>query len=600
MSHFNIVHLENYRKRKDVRFRRTLALHGHDPDRLRILGHLWDGINLAGADRGAVVWVDEYDPGLAHPHTLLDLAADRPRLGFSQDLLRVSRDARIPALVDLSGPDRRGEASGEGIASASLVSLGSDGPRSWVLVLDSLTPRRPLAQEAADHLMFLAGEITSVVLHPDLRKARHSRAGSGASGLEPLARGHFPGWPILQDLEGPVRDEEIERRVQCRFLVARLVRALLDDRLVVARESTLHQVEEIRREIGNFTSADAGEGESWARVLGAVANSDFQELTAATVEWGRQLDGEGYLNGALEILDSAHELATITGDADAAVDAARFKGKVHRTRAEWAPALSWYDQAGRLAAETGDRRRLALVLDGLANAHRDRGNLPRSREVLEDVLEIGREVADRSILAIGYHDLMTVRKLGGDLEGAIQDGWFAVQCYDSEDGKLRALFDLGSVLRERGELEAAWDAYSIVADRVLGLEARVLALDALAYTAALMRDEARHEAMRAKQNALGWEGVSNVYRAQVLYYQGLSLRALGKEEEGRLRLGEALSFAEAHQLNKLVFDAEAALNAKPLTPSPRVLEGEEEVTEAILGVRRGLKELVEAPAGVLG
>ena len=39
----------------------------------------------------------------------------------------------------------------------------------------------------------------------------------------------------------------------------------------------------------------------------------------------------------------------------------------------------------------------------------------------------------------------------------------------------------------------------------------------------------------------GWEEVSPVYRGQVLFYRGLSLRALGEEEKARSWLREAWS-----------------------------------------------------------
>jgi hypothetical protein len=98
-----------------------------------------------------------------------------------------------------------------------------------------------------------------------------------------------------------------------------------------------------------------------------------------------------------------------------------------------------------------------------------------------------------------------------------------------------------------------------------------------------------------------WEDVSPVYKGQVLYFRGLSHRALGEEEEGREWLRTALLFAEDHGLNKLIFDAEAALDEEALptaldTPVP---DYEDSPPEEILGVRRGLREMNGAQA-VLG
>jgi hypothetical protein len=193
---------------------------------------------------------------------------------------------------------------------------------------------------------------------------------------------------------------------------------------------------------------------------------------------------------------------------------------------------------------------------------------------------------------------MTVEKLSGNPVEAIRHGWLSVQAYDSHDGRLRALFDLAGVLRESGELSAAHDAYSVVADQVKGLEARVLALDALAFVAALRGRVKEHGELRRRLDSEGWEEVSPVYRGQVLFYRGLSHRALGEEEEARSWLREALEYAEEHSLNKLVFDSEEALegggppDALPPTPA----QDEQLVPPEILGVRQGLRQLRETQA----
>ena len=489
---------------------------------------------------------------------------------------------------------------GEGIASACAVALGSDGPRSWFLVVDSLTPRRALAKGVVGELMFLAGEVASVVLHRDLSRGHGSLESQDPEEIgfqsEPVS---FPGWPVLKDLEDRGRNEEVSRRIGRRFLVARVVRGIVEDELVSDPESISHQVKGVREELESHDGNDA-EARIWDRVLRAVAASDHGGLVASMLEWGRAVEGVGHLTGALEILGRAYELAKATGSADAAADAARFQGKVLRTRAEWVRSVAWYDVARRVAEEAGNRGKLAMVLDGLANVYRDRGNLPRAREVLQEVMEIGRESGDRYALAIAHHDLMTVEKLSDNLVAAIRHGWLAVQGYDSRDGRLRALFDLAGVLRESGELSAAWDAYSVVAGQVEGLEARILALDALAFVAALRGDRGQHQLLRARLDSEGWEEVSPVYRGQVLYYRGLSCRALGEEEEGRTWISRALAFAEEHGLSKLIFDAESALKeSAPVQAIPTAQPMyQDSPPEEILGVRQGLREMRETLAGV--
>ncbi len=270
MSRVDIVHLESYRKRRDARFQRALVLNGDEADRSRILHHLARAIDLVGADRSALVWIDEYGPGLVHPHTVLDLGAERPRRAFSPLPLRTAWDTRVPGLLDLPRTEGRWEKLGEGIASACCVALGSDGPRSWFLAVDSLTPRQPLTDRVAGELMFLAGEVASVVLHRDLQR-RPTLPGPGGltqNGSD-ASTASFPGWPVLQDLEGRSRTDPAGRRIGKRFLVARLVRGLVDDHFAMDAESVTQQVRGIRRELRGFEEG-APETRIWDEVLSSV------------------------------------------------------------------------------------------------------------------------------------------------------------------------------------------------------------------------------------------------------------------------------------------------------------------------------------------
>jgi tetratricopeptide (TPR) repeat protein len=450
--------------------------------------------------------------------------------------------------------------------------------------------------------MFLAGEVAAVVLHQDLGGERSTeRSGSQGSKKVGDHQGAFQGWAVLRDLDGRKKEEGLDRRISARVLLARLLRTLVEDQLVTDEESLAYQLEGTRKEIGSRLGRGA-EGEAWERVLKAARQPGVAELPAATLAWGKIVEGLGHLNGAQEIFDLAFELAKLVGSSSAAADAARFRGKVFRTQAEWEMALKWYAIARLIAEHGDDRQKVAAVLDGLANTYRDRGNLPMARKTLREVLVIGREENNRYALAIGHHDLMTVEKLSGNPEEAIRHGWLSVQSYDSHDGRLRALFDLAGVLRESGELSAAHDAYSVVVDQVRGLEARVLALDALAYVAALRGRVEEHAELRQRLDAEGWKEVSPVYRGQVLYYRGLSMRVLGREEEAQEWLRKALAYAEKNGLNKLVFDSEAALGEKgpPEARAPAPALAQESVPPEILGVRRGLRELRETQTTLLG
>jgi len=475
------------------------------------------------------------------------------------------------------------------------------------MVVDSLTPRPSLGGKVKGQIMFICGELASIILHRDLNRGRgdsreltaaSSESGSAPSGSAPQG---FPGWQVLGDIEGRQRDKEASQRITSRFLVARAVKGVIEDELVVDLGSLSYQTDGIRRELGPADEADL-ERELWERVLASLETVQFERLLAALLEWGKAVEGLGHLNGALEIQGLAFDLAVAIGAQEAAVDAARFQGKALRMLAEWDRAVSWYGVARRVAEEAGDSRKLAAVIDGMANTFRDRGNLPRARELLQEVMALGNEEDDRYALAIAHHDLMTVERLAGNMVQAIRHGWTAVQRYDSTDGSLKALFDLAGVLRETGELLAARDAYAVVANQLQGFEYRVMALDALAFIAALLGDRVQYDALRAQMDADGWEELAPVSRGQVLFYRGLSSRALGLEKEGEARLREALEYAERHSLNWLIFDIEDALAGVPeeadiTSPTPAIPSvSPGPFGQEIVDVRQGLRELRESLA----
>ena len=598
----NIVHLGSYRSRKDSRLRRTLALYGHDAEKSQILHQVWRALLLVGGDRGAVVWLDEYGPGLPHAFALLDLASDRPRRLFSPVPFASAWEAGVPGLLDLPDAESRLGRDYGGVRSVSAVSLGSDGPRSWFLVVDSLTPRPTLSPQAAGEFMFIAGQCASIVLHRDLDQ----QGSAGARARSPSAANpgeHFAGWPVLGDIEGVQGDEAASARIATRFLVARLIRAMVEEDLVMDPASLEHQVKGVRRELA---SQDGNEPERrvWERVLDAIERLDYEGLPSAVLEWGGLVEGMGHLHGAKEIHGLAYELAVTAGASGAAVDAARFLGRVARKLTLWEDAVYWYEVAKGVAEEAESKGRLALVLDGMANAFRDRGNLPRARELLMEVLTLGNDEKDRHAQAIAHHDLMTVEKLAGDLKEAVMHGWQAAQLYDSREGTLKAFFDLAGVLRESGEISAAWDAYSVVAAQVKSYDYRLLSLDGMAHIAALRGQEGRYDKLRARVDEMNWAEASPLPKAQILLYRGLSCRALGREEDAQGWLGRALGFAEKHKLAQLIFSAEAALGEPAetggavegwspslpgLDPSPEVLE-----------VRQGLRDQREAAAGAGG
>jgi hypothetical protein len=175
-----VLRLEDYRGRRAYRRRLADGLYRADSNRVAVFRHLSEVAELSDADRVATVWVDEYGPGLVHPHVVLDSLSDRPRRFFSAEPLRKAWALGVPGAVDEPANPM------SAIPTTLAIALGSDGMRAWFLVAESGAGRPLLESMARDRIMFLAGECAAVLLHRDLDVL--------VSGGEEGAEGGFPGF----------------------------------------------------------------------------------------------------------------------------------------------------------------------------------------------------------------------------------------------------------------------------------------------------------------------------------------------------------------------------------------------------------------------
>ncbi len=559
MSTTNVPRLADYRSGRAKRSEQTAALYRGDPARSCLLGHLATAQELVGGDRAAVVWVDEYGPGLVHVHCLLDLVGNPPRRNFAAQACRVAWGKGVPGLLDVPDVQRTGEIPISGVRSSCCVAMGSDGTRAWFLVIDALTPRSRLAVEVTDELMFVAGEAAAVVLHQDLdRRAAGPRRHATSAGPEEGET--FSGWAILKDLDGREADAETNRRIATCFLVARAVRAALDEELTMDPEALRQQVEGVGRELDAVDRGDP-ERTAWGAVLEALGSADGIELGRSLLELADRVDMLGHLHGARELCSLAYQVAVICGSGAVAGTAARFLGRAHRRLGAWDESEYWYGVAQNLGAALGDRRLSALATNGLGSAIREKGNLPRALELHSETLEWGVADGDHYVQGLSHHNLMTDQKLSGRFGEAIRHGWEAVRLYPSERDQLQALTDLAWAFVEVGEYGAAEDAYTVVAHRTQDFRYRVYALDALAYIEALLGRREQFEDRIQAVDATPWRTGQPFMVSELLYYRGKAYSLLGDAELAQRWLEEAKEYSEEHGNNQISFQADAALEA---------------------------------------
>ena len=590
MSTSRVLQLRAFRTRLERLVERATVLYGADEDRASLVPHLYAAITAAAGDRGGLIWVDEYGPGLAHTHLVLDLTSELPRRTFPIEPLRLAWAAGVPGLYDLPGSEASKSRATGGRRSLCAVSLGSDGIRAWFLVVDGQNPRGPLGEDASGRVMFSAGECSSVVMHRDLqRSTRTLLTPEGGSD-------RFTGWPILKDLDGCDPDDALSRRISSRFLVARVVRTVVDQDLTTDPETLAQQVSGVRRELDGSAARDR-EFALWCDVLDAVSADDWAALLGTLLALAGHVEDQGHFSGARELYRSAYEIAMATGDDQMAMEGARLSGRACRRQAEWDRALDWYAVARGLAVAMDERGREALILDGVASIHRERGSLPRAREVLQEALQAALASGDREAETNVYQDLMAVSGLVGDHDSAIRFGWNAVQAPREEEDRLKALAGLAWAFVLAGDFQAAEDAYVIVAKGVRRLEHRLYALSGYTQVAGLRGHGTEFRARLGRLEAEGFERGSVKFRAEAHLELGQVFLALDDCEEAERRFRLALTLSQEHKLNQLMFKAEEALDALDVgretnEDEPRAVPASSEEVDEIRGELAAMREAV--------
>ncbi|MCG6989362.1 MAG: hypothetical protein LJF06_14450 [Gemmatimonadetes bacterium] len=581
----NILRLDDYRDKRDHRVRLAASMHGADIGRAALLRHLAGLASLVGADRAAAVWVDEYGPGLVHPHVLLDLLSDRPRRAFHVEPLRRAWETGVPGVVESSGGG--GVRSLDGVQWTLAVSLGSDGYRGWFLVADSVTPRPVLQPDVRDRVMFISGECSAILLHRDLDSPDES-----VSGERGATRPRFAGWPILQDIDGREADDAASQRIALRFVVGRLPRLLVDDGLTLPADRQREQADRAREEVDKQADAEDAETPLWHRVLDAYGAADLEALGTALVDLGVAVEGQNHLNGAAELYQTAYEVAVGNANVGVAIDAARFAGRALRRLAVWEDAHRWYGVARAIAEAAGLDDRVAVVLDGVANIHRDRGNHPAARAALAEARMFAERSGEARAIASVDHGLLALEHLAGNLSLALVHGWRAVRTYPGERDRTEALASLAGVLLDADELRAAEDAWACVEHLARDDEyIHLYAVDALGHVAARRGAAAEFARRAAEADALGWESGPAPAKAEILFYRGLSYKCLGRVHEARRWLERAVAFCEEHNFNRTLFRVEEALQSLGSAPGEGPARTRSAPAAAPPEVRMGLEKM---------
>jgi hypothetical protein len=153
-----IIDITRYLKREPAADmpRGSMALWGADGERSRFALPLWRIIYLAEAERGMILWSESGGHRNQKPFVVLDLGADPARTEVDPGAVPRFGVDEGPSLVDLEG-------------KGLVVYLGSRRGHVWTLLVDGGSTRQsPLATNAREDILFLAGECAGLLFLRDL------------------------------------------------------------------------------------------------------------------------------------------------------------------------------------------------------------------------------------------------------------------------------------------------------------------------------------------------------------------------------------------------------------------------------------------------
>jgi tetratricopeptide (TPR) repeat protein len=327
----------------------------------------------------------------------------------------------------------------------------------------------------------------------------------------------------------------------------------------------------------------------------ALAESvrDLDRFSGALLALARALERDGRLAPSAATHVILYELALLRCDLDIGLQAAHGAGRTFRKLTHWHEAMRWYELGLRLAGHADDFLFATRLLDGLGNTHRERGAFPAARKCYRDASRLAVVAGDPVEVGNVALGLMTVEREAGRLDVAARIAWRALRTQTDSRQRVNVLLNLGTLLRDGGAIDVAEDTYRLVRHMAMDADVRLMALDALAYCAALRG--AAGEYARRRRGTRGIARSAPPYiRAQVGYFRGASLRALGDPRAGRV-LRATERYARAHGLREWEVRAGSLAERPASSPAAAAV-----ALRAPDEVRRGIGALLASAAVARG
>ena len=384
------------------------------------------------------------------------------------------------------------------------------------------------------------------------------------------------------------------------FLTLRLV-DVFDRRFeTLSAEALAYQVQATRDYLADLNPSTV----EVKHLIGIVraAQSAFEQrnrrlLWPSLLAFAFWLEQELRLDEALDVLDAAMALSDGV-EAEEEIATLLQRARVLRLSGRLDAAAEGYAAAGRLAMTCGDTHSELLSRIGYGIVLQKRGNLPESVKVLSKVLSEAKAAGDQDATARASHDLAVAYYFMEKHAEGIPLAFSAFELHEQEAFRLRALSDLGLLLKGINQLGAADDAFQIVRHRSHDRGVVTNAANELMDLASLRGDRVGYERWR-RSAEVSIETLPPDIQADYLLKAGQGCVRFGDKDLARKYFARCIEIAEQHQLNQFLFQAEQAISLlgklKPVLPDAQSTDPSDDGKIAAVASR--LHELCEQSVG---
>ena len=288
----------------------------------------------------------------------------------------------------------------------------------------------------------------------------------------------------------------------------------------------------------------------------ALQERDVRLVIPALLAYAHFLEDELRLEEALDVLGTLLDVGVDRlGSGDAIAVRLRI-GRVNRKLNRFDDGDAAYAAAAELAEVAGDAHSALLSRIGRAISTQARGNLGEAERILHELSTDAQAAGERDIEARAQHTLGTTLLLRGQVAEGIPHVWHAVELYEEESSRIRALGDLGVMLLAVGEAAGAERALLEVVRRGHTMQDVVSnAMVELMHCASYARDRLNFERWRAACQTREPNMPPNIL-ADFYLKMAIGQARFGRFPNAEELMDNALTVAKSAGLHELVFRIE--------------------------------------------